>query len=347
MILVIFGAGASYDSCPTLPVKGLSTQEIRNNRPERPPLAAELFYNNDIFSQPLRQYWECNPIVPYLRDIPSGVSFEEVLDTIQEESKTDPIRIKQLTGIRFYLQDMLFQCEAHWGGQTRGITNYLTLMDQLRRASTGQGPVILITFNYDRLLDQALHHFGVLIKDINDYISDEKIKLFKLHGSINWGRKIEAPLLQDIGVRSLSEIAHEIIDKSPVLTISNNYVFEDGQSPFTKSNGFPVYPALAIPIINKQSFECPSEHLEQLSRVIGKAEKMLVVGWRGAEKHFLDLIKSSVAGEIEVEAVCGNKDYSTEPLTNIQNHGINISGKPYDGGFTEYMKSREAERFFG
>jgi hypothetical protein len=61
---------------------------------------------------------------------------------------------------------------------------------------------------------------------------------------------------------------------------------------------------LAIPIINKQRFECPSEHLDQLKRVIGTTEKILVVGWRGAEKHFLDLIKSNVAREIEVEAVC-------------------------------------------
>jgi SIR2-like domain len=345
MILVIFGAGASYDSCPTLPVKGLNSQAIRNQRPERPPLAAELFYNNDIFSQPLRQYWECNPIVPYLRDIPSG-SFEEQLDKLQEESRTDPIRIKQLTGIRYYLQDMLFQCENHWSGQTRGITNYLTLMDQLRRASATNGPIILVTFNYDRLLDQALHHFGVHIKGIDDYISNDRIKLFKLHGSINWGKRIESPLFQDIGVRNPNEIAHEIIDKSPVITISDNYVFEDGQYPFTKSNGLPVYPALAIPIINKQSFECPIEHLDQLNRVIGKTKRMLVVGWRGTEKHFRDLIKSNAPGEIEVESVCGTRDYSTEPLNNIQNHGISISGTPYDGGFTEYVKNREAERFF-
>jgi hypothetical protein len=309
MILVIFGAGASYDSCPTLPVKGLNPQGVRNQRPERPPLAAELFYNNDIFSQPLRQYWECNPIVPYLRDVPSGVSFEEILDTLQEESKTDPIRIKQLTAVRFYLQDMLFRCEGHWSGQTGGITNYITLMDQLRRASsTAQGQIILITFNYDCLLDQALRHLGVLIRGINDYISDDKIKLFKLHGSINWGRKIESPLFQDIGVRNPSEIAHEIIDKSPVLTISNNYVFEDGQSPFTKSNGLPVYPALAIPIINKQSFECPHEHLDQLNRVIGSTEKVLVVGWRGGQRSiFLILLNQMLQEKLKLNRCAATK----------------------------------------
>jgi hypothetical protein len=168
------------------PSKGVITLLLTN---ELPPLAAEHFYNSSIFSQALSQYLECNPIVLYLRDIPDGISFEGVLDILQEESKTDPIRIKQLTEVRFYLQDMLSQCERHWAGQTRGVTNYLTLMDQLRRASTARGPVILVTFNYDRLLDQALHHFDIHIKHVDDYITSDKVKLFKLHGSINWGRK--------------------------------------------------------------------------------------------------------------------------------------------------------------
>jgi hypothetical protein len=132
MILVIFGAGASYDSCPTFPVKGSNPVAVRSQTPERPPLAAELFSNNDIFSDALREYWECNPIVPYLRELSDGISFEQALDKLQEESATDPTRTKQLTGVRFYLKDMLYRCEGHWAGLTRGITNYLTLMDQLR-----------------------------------------------------------------------------------------------------------------------------------------------------------------------------------------------------------------------
>jgi hypothetical protein len=346
MILVIFGAGASYDSCPTFPVKGLNRQGVRNQTPERPPLAADLFYNTPIFSNALDQYLECYPIVPYLRGIPDGSSFEQVLDKLHEESKTDSMRMKQLTGVRFYLQQMLYQCEAQWRGRTRGVTNYLTLVDQLRRVSTVSGPVVIITFNYDRLLDQALSHFGINITNINDYISNEGMKLFKLHGSINWGRKLNSLTFQDIGTRNINEIAHEIIDKSPDLNLTGDYVFEDGPFPFARSNDVPVYPALAIPVIDKQTFECPDEHVDKLRQLLKNSKKVSIVAWRAAEKHFLDLIKSNVTGELTVEAVCGSQEYSQATLTALAEHGIKFNGRAFDGGFTEYVRSREAERFF-
>jgi SIR2-like domain len=347
MILVIFGAGASYDSCPTFPVRALDTIQARHQTPERPPLAVDLFYNTPIFSNALNEYWECNPIVPYLREISDGLSFEQILDNLQNESSTDPIRKKQLTGMRFYLQEMLYQCEAHWAGRTRGITNYLTLMDQLRRKSKVRGPIILVTFNYDRLLDQALYHCGVYIKNIDDYVSNENVRLFKLHGSINWGREINSLVVPDIGLKSPREVAHDIIDKSPDLNLSSNYVLGDGQFPFVRNNGVPIYPALAIPIVSKQTFECPDKHINELSEILKDTEKVLIVGWRAAEKHFLDLLKSSINRQLTVEAVGGNKDWSAQTLTKLQTEGLKIVGTAFNGGFTEYVKSREAESFFG
>ena len=339
MILVIFGAGASYDSCPSFPVKGSNPGAVRNQTPERPPLAAELFYNNDIFSDALREYWECNPIVPYLREISGGIPFEQALDKLQEESTTDPIRTKQLTAVRFYLKNMLYRCEGHWSGRTRGITNYLTLMDQLRRSSTASGPITLVTFNYDRLLDQALHHFNINVKAVDDYINNDKVKLFKLHGSINWGRKIKSlKWPTTIDLKNIPQVAHYIIDKSPELDVSHDYVFEGDQGP--------SYPALAIPVINKQNFECPDNHVDRLRQIVRNTDKILVIGWRAAEKHFLDLIKSNLTRDISVESVCGRQEYSQDTLTALEKHGIEISGKAFDGGFTEYVKSREAERFF-
>jgi hypothetical protein len=40
MIMVIFGAGASYDSVPSRPPRGLNARQFL---PNRPPLASELF----------------------------------------------------------------------------------------------------------------------------------------------------------------------------------------------------------------------------------------------------------------------------------------------------------------
>jgi hypothetical protein len=206
--------------------------------------------------------------------------------------------------------------------------------------------MVLVTFNYDRFLDQALHHFDLSINGIDDYITNDKIKLFKLHASINWGREIGMFKMENIERTNPHEIAHRIIDQSPNFKVSNNYVFEDSQIPFVRKNGLPVYPALAIPIETKQTFECPDGHVDKLHQVIKDTERVLIVGWRAAETHFIDIIKANVTRELTIEAVCGCKEWSADTLTRLESHGIKIVGKPFDGGFTEYVRSREAERFF-
>jgi hypothetical protein len=63
MILVIFGAGASYDSIPSRP----PSQYIRAQLASRLPLAKELFLTRGVFSETLSYYPQCHPIVPYLQ----------------------------------------------------------------------------------------------------------------------------------------------------------------------------------------------------------------------------------------------------------------------------------------
>jgi hypothetical protein len=94
-------------------------------------------------------------------------------------------------------------------------------------------------------LDQALHHFDIEIKSVDDYVANDKVKLFKLHGSINWGRKINSLTLPDnIDLRNILQVAHYVIDRSTELDISHDYVFDGNQAP--------SYPALAIPIITSR-----------------------------------------------------------------------------------------------
>jgi len=68
MILVIFGAGASYDSVP-------SRTPDRHPRAllySRPPLARELFLGTDFFMSVLSRFPGCHPIVPYLQAAGGG-----------------------------------------------------------------------------------------------------------------------------------------------------------------------------------------------------------------------------------------------------------------------------------
>ena len=76
MIMVIFGAGASYDSVPSRP----PSQYVRRNLISRPPLATELFLDYDFFADSLRRFPQCKPIVPYLQSLPPGETIEHTLE---------------------------------------------------------------------------------------------------------------------------------------------------------------------------------------------------------------------------------------------------------------------------
>ena len=78
MLLVIFGAGASYDSIPTYPPGTHIPTGDTLNKFHRPPLANELFENRPVFAEAITYLPECAPIVPRLRSL-KGESLEAAL----------------------------------------------------------------------------------------------------------------------------------------------------------------------------------------------------------------------------------------------------------------------------
>src|SRR5205814_9406567 len=74
MLLVIFGAGASYDSAPFL-------RRILESRDpyERPPLAHELFMPRPKFLEAIRSFPPLSEIVPYLIGPPADGTTESIL----------------------------------------------------------------------------------------------------------------------------------------------------------------------------------------------------------------------------------------------------------------------------
>src|SRR5580693_7125361 len=87
MLLVIFGAGASYDSKSSF----TPAEFPRTSIEYRPPLANELFLRIDRFRKHLDMFPQCRPIVAYLE--PHGeavVSIEEELGRLQSEAERIP-----------------------------------------------------------------------------------------------------------------------------------------------------------------------------------------------------------------------------------------------------------------
>ena len=266
------------------------------------------------------------------------------METLQDEGKTDPERQRQIAAIRFYLHCAIWECEGLWNNVARGITNYVTLLDQLRRSRPKNEPVLLVTFNYDRMIESALSSVDISLSELSHYIQHDTFKLFKLHESVHWAREVESAVT-NLGERNVWEVARELINIAPDLKITDRFRIVVSY-PIGKIDDIPLFPAIAIPVETKLDFECPPDHLDCLCTHLGRITKVLTVGWAAQEEHFLKLLKDHLTKEIRVKAVAGTELEGEQVLDRIKGAGIRLVAEPAAAGFTEYVVSREAERFF-
>jgi len=335
MLMVVFGAGASYDSSSSFrPGSG-------RDSPYRPPLANDLFDAKEQFRQFAQKYPRVLQVIQYLREIPEDKSIEEVLETLQAEAGDYDNRKRQMAAIRYYLYELLWECTTQWDRCTQGDSNYRTLLDQIER-HRGDDRVALVTFNYDRLLEHALvADFGFKIDKIAAYMTSHPgYKLFKLHGSIDWARAIANP-------PQLNFNRHNIIEGFPDLLLSSTFTVCGNN--IDSAKGLPLFPALAIPVQTKKSFECPDEHIQTLNSMIAETTKILFIGWRAQETHFLDLLRQNLPSLRSVMVVDKNESNARKVLGQIQN---DLRDKVYGadtvpayGGFSDFVRKREGEAF--
>ena len=335
MLLVIFGAGASYDSYGSLP-PGLRAHE------HRPPLADELFADRDAYSVVASRFPTCLPIIDPLRNRPKGVSVEQRLEEFNSQADGDSQRHRQLAAIRFYLQLMLWECVQRWNDVTRGVTNYATLLDQIRHFSKGEQPC-LVTFNYDTLLDRALGTIGKPLKSISAYISGDDWKFIKIHGSVNWGRELDDPV--DVGGRHPEAVAQELIEQAPNLKISQRYrmITSNVASGLVRETA--LFPALAIPVETKRHHECPDEHLQALRACLPRVTRLLLIGWRASEIPFLDLLKKNVQREVSLTVVASGKNTALKVLDKMRKTVPHREVEAFDGGFTDFIRQQKVDAF--
>lgn len=341
MLLVIFGAGASYDSVPSKPPYD---KDVHND-PElnkRLPLADQLFETRPSFMRSLLLLPKCLPIIPYLRNPAPGRTVESVLEGLQEEGTEDPERYRQLAAIRYYLHLVLWEAERVWLNEAHGVTNYKTLLDQIRHWRKVEH-VCLATFNYDRMLEDALPTIGVKIRELKDYVANPNFKIIKLHGSVDWAREVSLRI--DLSSQNDWQVVSELIEHAPDLEISSRFTMVSSHPIAKASTGQILFPALAIPVETKLSFECPPEHLEVLGECLPKVEKILVIGWRAMEQHFLTLLREGLSKNVRIMAVSGREDEAIKTLDRIRAAGIEGEFSASDGRFTDFIVKRRGVDF--
>lgn len=314
MLMVVFGAGASFDSVPSIPPSeaDISPREKRTYS-SRLPLANQLFEDRQSFAEVVQRFPNCRPAIPRLRDL-QAQSIEEKLEHLMSESAEYPAAKKQLASIRYYLVAMLGECQQRWLQEAHDVTNYLALLDRINRFR-GNESVALVTFNYDTMLEKGFAEIGLSDQDIDDYIAHPHYKVFKVHGSINWGRYVEIAGLEDVLGRPQNPGAvwQRMIDISDRLKITDSYVVASPLNAYAP-NGTPIFPAIAIPVRSKSHFECPEKHIKELVKLLPSVDRILVIGWRAAEEHFLRLLNEHLPKRVSINIVAGSAKLADETL---------------------------------
>jgi hypothetical protein len=354
MLMVIFGAGASYDSA----LESIAPAGGGVGVGYRPPLANQLFEDRETFL-PIREHFQ--PLLPVIADIVGrgGLSVEQVLQRLQGEASAYPTRYQQLAAVRFYLQALITDIIETWywpSGKGQRLprqaaahraTAHVALIDQIRRHRLKE-PVCLVTFNYDTLIEKALAHFGQPTRTLSDYFTSDQFTLFKLHGSVNWVRRINLRISADSGeMANPWRVAAVLIERAGEWQGIDEYVqVADPTYPLCITGGLAAVPAIAIPVESKSLFECPPEHLSSLMKLLPSVTKILTIGWRATEEHFLSLLKQHVTSPVELAACAESQPRAEATLAQLSAYLRVKSQRVFDNGFRHLVVTREIDGIF-
>lgn len=339
VLVVVFGAGASFDSDPARPV-GPSEEH-------RPPLANALF---DMDRRANREAAAAFPraapaLMAARADVKAGGTIEATLARLQVEADGgDPRARSQLMALRFYLQRVLTEVPDAWDAQAVRQTSYVSMLDQLARwqRDTDQA-LCLITFNYDTLLERAVGIvFGHRITHMNEYQSREGLHVYKPHGSVDWAL---AHFWH--GGRSTDEdTARRAICDRPDLQVwggdlevrpSDARVIGPWHGRNDDDPPVAWVPALAIPVEAKPAVVMPEAHQQALRQDLADAAAMISIGWRARELHFLRLLQDALPSKpIPVWAVSNDQASAIETIDNLWVTGRFDRQRPISGGFASF-----------
>jgi len=295
----------------------------------------------------MRRFQACLPVIPRLQ----GEQIEAKLETLFGEADGDPQRYRQFAAIKYYLQYTLWECENRWSDQIlKGVSNYTTLLDAIehRRLKSesldgdtvlgSYTEVLLVTFNYDTLLEVGLKgRLGFEMLSIPHYIEDARpYKLIKVHGSTNWVRDVEGQIAsaQD---RRVWAVADELIERVSEVVISNSYRILPPGHPFGDNSRGLGFPAIAIPVEDKRTFECPEEHLAALRAALPKIEKILIIGWRGFDRHFGAELRAKLRAGVRCLVVADTQKAAKEIADRLGNELSCEWSLMVDGGFSDLI----------
>jgi hypothetical protein len=325
MLMVIFGAGASWDSA--------NFQVDATTEQFRPPMGQALFKADNSYARWIDRYEPMRKVVHRFRGAKDSPTLEAELEVLQDRSHGRPQTRAQLIALRYYLQRVVHASSQGWSDNLHGNTNYVGLLETIDAFWTdvrkGQ-PVVCVTFNYDRLLDGAFGQIGVKIESLVSYIEHPQYKLIKPHGSVNWFHYVPVPN------KALHNYYHQLLPglANEELKASEEFFVAPEASDIDEIEGIP---ALSIPVAKKTQFEMPTTHLGVLTAAIPQVSHLLIIGWRGNEQNFVDLLQALPRGRLTLRSlvVSGSLASAKAVATalNLNNVAPHISAYGFSGVF--------------
>jgi hypothetical protein len=343
VLLVIFGAGASYDSAPDFwpPSQGPLEED-------RLPLANGLFDLRPIFVEAADGFPDCKAVLPRLRA--KDVSVEAALARVRDEGANWPPALQELAAVQYYLHMALWRCEDAWQNRHHGVTNYVALLREISKWRDGASqPVCFVTFNYDRMLERAMEQVLKLQPRTLDVYAHRNYTLIKLHGSVDWGREIDG--IDDPRIFHTYPI-QRLIAEAAALKISSRYRAVT-TFPMRIAGDRLVFPALSIPLERKDEFNCPDEHVQQLEQFLPEVTRILTIGWRGAEHRFMSMLRHGLKDTPKLMIVSGRDEDAlvTARAFGLGKRGESVFGEPFvhplyiaiNSGFTNLVLNERAQ----
>ena len=337
-VCVILGAGASHD---------IKTQGSRIiNELCQPPLAASLFnIRNDMTWQAIAPYTGARFLRAKLEsDTASGVTFEDALRNYASH-QSKPIR-ESFKHVPPYLRDLLCQCSEYY---IRDPDGYIQLVTELLAESDSE--VLFLTLNYDDLLERALSAYSPIysFNNMHDYISaDGAAKVVKLHGSINWFKR-----LSTLEHGDWQHIVDQL-DLSQMRSDSEVIITNKIDKVCSKSfNNRWLYPVLTAPLAGKGLTDavCPPDHIRFTAQFLATCSKILVIGTSGLDVDLLTLLEDSIpSGTARLIHFVGyDATLTSDALTRFKRQVTGFRNNPlltaYDGGFQKYVGGPDYRRF--
>ncbi len=283
--LVVVGAGASYDY--TFEQKAIN----------KPPLAMELF--DDRYAKTISNFNGAENLCPQIlhaKDIEEY--FQQQWNKIIQTY--NPLLLNKIMDVQFYLH-YLFRSISLSQLDFRK-NNYTAFFQALEDDLIKKGELekaLVVSFNYDSILEKSItKSLGYRFDSLDDYVNtDNKLLLFKPHGSWDWIKKIDPAFCQSLhhsGQPTMASLHKHIYEKQVSLAKLSDNLAEE--TTVIDSNMWDNYyfPQLLIPYKQKDAFVMPEKHAILLNTFLTQVEKIIIIGWKGAEGQFKKMLSDAL-----------------------------------------------------